>query len=191
MNLFLIDYENTKSAGLDGIERLGKNDRVWLFYSENANTLTFRMHKKINECKAEFHFQEVGVGSKNALDFQLVTYLGYLVAMYPQDHFFIVTKDKGFASAAKFWTDRGIKTDIVADLNRKNEAEEELKLRDSVREVLPDKDLTKRVVAIIQKYKTKQGINNALVREFPSQDNKKASEIYKAIKPLLKDKKGK
>ena len=79
----------------------------------------------------------------------------------------------------------------MADLNRKNEAEEELKLRDSVREVLPDKDLTKRVVAIIQKYKTKQGINNALVREFPSQDNKKASEIYKAIKPLLKDKKGK
>jgi len=190
MGFYLIDYENTKSAGLEGIDALKKTDKVWLFYSENANTLTFKMHKKINECSAEFNFQEVGVGSKNALDFQLVTYLGYLVAQNPKEWFYIVTKDHGFKSAAKFWADRGVKAEVVSDLNRKNEEEEANKLTTAVRDVLPDKDQTKRVVAIIQKYKTKQGINNALVREFPSQDNKKASEIYKAIKPLLKDKKG-
>ena len=37
-------------------------------------------------------------------------------------------------------------------------------------------------------YKTKQGINNALVSKYKS---KQAGEIYQAIKPLIKDKKAK
>ena len=40
---------------------------------------------------------------------------------------------------------------------------------------------------IIGKYKTKQGINNALVKLYGTD---KTGVIYKAIKPLLKDKKG-
>ncbi|MBQ1529253.1 MAG: hypothetical protein IIZ76_03120, partial [Clostridia bacterium] len=63
-------------------------------------------------------------------------------------------------------------------------------LANDVRAVVKDKAVADKVTRIILKYKTKQGINNALVREFQSQDNKKASELYKAIKPLLKDKKG-
>ena len=38
-------------------------------------------------------------------------------------------------------------------------------------------------------YKTKQGINNALNKEF--KDSKRTSEIYSSIKPLIADKKGK
>ena len=73
MSVYLIDYENIKSEGMNGIDELTKDDVVCLFYSENANTMTFRMHRKINDCRADFRFQDVGVGSKNALDFQLTS----------------------------------------------------------------------------------------------------------------------
>ena len=57
--------------------------------------------------------------------------------------------------------------------------------------VLPDKSEIPVIVKIIKQYKTKQGINNALMKQFPSQNNQRSGEIYKAIKPLLTDKKGK
>lgn len=189
MSYYLIDYENTKSAGLAGIDKLTETDKIWLFYSENANTMTFHMHKLINECKAEFNFEEVAVGTKNALDFQLVTYTGYLVAQNWKEQFYIVTKDKGFESVAKFWSSRNVKVEVVADLTRRNEAVETNQMLEQVLAVIPDKNAAKKITALIEKYKTKQGLNNALVREFPSQDNKRASEYYKAIKPLLKEKK--
>ncbi|MBQ8063652.1 MAG: hypothetical protein IJ720_04090 [Clostridia bacterium] len=190
LNTYLIDYENVKLAGLKGIEGLQEKDVVFLFYSENANTLTFSMHRKINTCKAQFNLIEVKTGKPNALDFQLVTYLGYLVAMAPKNHYYIVSQDKGFKSAVTFWKDRGLGVALVSDLTGRDEAKVEDQLARDVRAILKDKNEADKVTRIILKYKTKQGINNALVREFQSQDNKKASELYKAIKPLLKDKKG-
>ncbi len=134
------------------------------------------MHRKINACKAQFNLTEVKTGKANALDFQLVTYLGYLIAMAPKNNYYIVSQDKGFKSACQFWKERGLNVSLVSSKD--------------VRAVVKDKAVADKVTRIILKYKTKQGINNALVREFQSQDNKKASELYKAIKPLLKDKKG-
>ena len=177
----MIDYENVKLAGLKGIENLQEDDVVFLFYSENANTLTFSMHRKINSCKAQFNLTEVKTGKANALDFQLVTYLGYLIAMAPKNNYFIVSQDK----------DRGLAVSLVSDLAGRDESKVEDQLTKDVRNLVNDRATADKVTRIILKYKTKQGINNALVREFPSQDNKKASELYKAIKPLLKDKKGK
>lgn len=191
LNTYLIDYENVKLAGLKGIESLQSDDVVFLFYSENANTLTFSMHKKINLCPAQFNLTEVKTGKANALDFQLVTYLGYLIAMAPKNNYYVVSQDKGFKSACTFWKDRGLNVSLVSDLTGRDEDKVESQLAKDVRSVVPDKVVADKVTRIITKYKTKQGINNALVREFPSQGNKKASELYKAVKPLLKDKKGK
>lgn len=148
------------------------------------------MHRKINSCQAQFNLIEVKTGKPNALDFQLVTYLGYLIAMAPKNHYYIVSQDKGFKSAVGFWKDRGFQVRLVSDLTGRDESKVEDQLSIEVRAILKDKNEADKVTRIILKYKTKQGINNALVREFPSQDNKKASELYKAIKPLLKDKKG-
>ena len=193
MSTYLIDYENTKGAGLEGLEELTAEDTVYLFYSENANTLTFRLHARINECKARFHFVDVGVGSRNALDFQLSTWLGYLICkgLGQKQYFYIVSKDKGFGSVCSFWKERAISVELVQDLSGRKEEEEKSRLQEEVYKVIPDKDVSVKIAGIILKYKTKQGINNALMREFPSQDNRKSSEYYKLIKPLIKDKKGK
>ncbi len=149
------------------------------------------MHRKINACKAHFNLTEVKTGKANALDFQLVSYLGYLIAMAPKNEYYIVSQDKGFKSAVVFWKDRGISVALVSDLAGRDEDKVADQLTREVRALVGDQATADKVVRVILKYKTKQGINNALVREFPSQDNKKASELYKAIKPLLKDKKGK
>ena len=59
----------------------------------------------------------------------------------------------------------------------------------AVEKVLTDQAIVPQVVKFIRQYKTKQGINNALNKEF--KDSKRTSEIYSAIKPLIADKKGK
>ena len=43
------------------------------------------------------------------------------------------------------------------------------------------------VTGFLQKYKTKQGVNNALVKELGTT---KAGELYKLLKPYMNDKKG-
>ena len=43
MRLFLIDYENVNSAGLHGIGQASAEDRIILFYSHAANTLSFEI----------------------------------------------------------------------------------------------------------------------------------------------------
>ena len=71
----------------------------------------------------------------------------------------------------------------------KKPAEEPDELTLAVEKVLTDQTIVPQVVKFIRQYKTKQGINNALNKEF--KDSKRTSEIYSAIKPLIADKKGK
>ncbi|MDD3924425.1 MAG: hypothetical protein PHP11_04925, partial [Erysipelotrichaceae bacterium] len=96
-----------------------------------------------------------------------------------------------FNSVCQYWSKRNIDVSIVADLTGRNLKQEKDDLYNEVDKLLIDKDIVQKVTDIIVQYKTKQGINNALIKNFPSKDHKQASEIYKMIKPLLKDKKGK
>lgn len=64
MNYFLIDYENVNVSGFDGLANLTENDAVILFYSENASTLTFGLHRRLNESKANLQFHKVESNKK-------------------------------------------------------------------------------------------------------------------------------
>ena len=304
-------------------ELLAEEDTVCIFYSDNADSMTFDLHRKLNETKAQIIYHKVAVGTKNALDFQLATYLGYLICEQQREgihpDYFIVTKDNGFTSLMVYWKAQGVPvritrnllwgknptaeqnpaaeekaeemtgsveqenvqelsleeaepaavdaeeiaepafvsvqileeplpeigesvgmepeniTDAVTqDVATKNveepaesakksarkksnntrkkstaktaekksaekktaekaadkkAAEEPDELTQAVEKVLSDPTIVPQVVKFIRQYKTKQGINNALNKEF--KDSKRTSEIYSAIKPLIADKKGK
>lgn len=312
MAYYLIDFENVKSRGMEGVELLTEEDTVCIFYSDNADSMTFDLHRKLNETKANIIYHKVAVGTKNALDFQLATYLGYLICEQQREgihpNYFIVTKDNGFTSLMVYWKAQGVPVRIIRNLlwgknpvaeqnlltEEENEAEtvvttaedvaeqpqpiqpepaEETKepmqlkteradapeeptqpepetvdtpvqpvkkpsrkksntrkksvaktddktaekksaekkptekkpaekkpaekkpaeesdeLTLAVEKVLTDQAIVPQVVKFIRQYKTKQGINNALNKEF--KDSKRTSEIYSAIKPLIADKKGK
>lgn len=209
--VFLIDFENVKSAGLNGILGLTEDDTVCFFYSENAETMTFGLHRRLTETKAIVQYQKVEVGVKNALDFQLSSYLGYaisqnLAAGMENVTYYVVTNDRGFACLQTYWKKRNIEVNIVSEITLgvqsdvvvkeltekeapkpvKKAVKDELTL--AVEKVLEDKSDVPFIVKCINHYKTKSGVNNALMKEF--KDAKKAGEVYSAIKPLLKDKKG-
>ena len=300
MAYYLIDFENVKSRGMEGVELLTEEDTVCIFYSDNADSMTFDLHRKLNETKANIIYHKVAVGTKNALDFQLATYLGYLICEQQREgihpNYFIVTKDNGFTSLMVYWKAQGVPVRIIRNLlwgknpvaeqnlltEEENETEtvvttaedvaeqpqptrpepvEETKeptqpetekadapekpaepetvdesaqpvkkpsrkknntrkksaaktddkteekkpaekkpaekksagepdeLTLAVEKVLTDQTIVPQVVKFIRQYKTKQGINNALNKEF--KDSKRTSEIYSSIKPLIADKKGK
>ena len=302
MSYYLIDFENVKSRGMEGVELLAEEDVVCIFYSDNADSMTFDLHRKLNETKAKIIYHKVAVGTKNALDFQLATYLGYLICEQQKEdihpNYFIVTKDNGFTSLMVYWKAQGVPVRIIRNLlwgknqtteqnllmeetaeeqpeEMEQETEELLtaaalpeteepaeeavlpaavtaeipvagipettefiepenpadtakqeevpeavdepvkkpakkkrnntrkttgktaektaekpdELTREVEKVLDDQTIVPQVVKFIRQYKTKQGINNALNKEF--KDSKRTSEIYSAIKPLIADKKGK
>ena len=53
MATYLIDYENVKSEGIKGIAQLSEEDRVVIFYSHNADTITFEAMDMIFNSKAQ------------------------------------------------------------------------------------------------------------------------------------------
>lgn len=103
MKTYLVDFENVKSKGLVGIDKLDKDDNVIIFYSENSDTISFEMHCQVLKAKANVEYMKVRVGGKNALDFQLSTLLGYIVAKGCNTHVFVISGDKGFDKLHDFW----------------------------------------------------------------------------------------
>ncbi len=102
MRLFLIDYENVNSAGLHGIGQASKEDRIILFYSHAANTLSFEIMDEMMDAEILPERVCLEKTGKNALDFQLVTFLGYLIAKEKADEYYIISRDSGFQSAITF-----------------------------------------------------------------------------------------
>lgn len=103
MATYLIDYENVKSEGIKGIAQLSEEDRVVIFYSHNADTITFEAMDMIFNSKAQISKYKILCGGKNALDFQLSTYLGYLIHEAKDSYFYIISKDNGFKHVVDFW----------------------------------------------------------------------------------------
>ncbi|SFA82088.1 hypothetical protein SAMN05216249_1033 [Acetitomaculum ruminis DSM 5522] len=185
--------------------------------------MTFELHRKLMETKANIQYHNVEAGYKNALDFQLSSYPGYVISQncfngITNCLYYIVTKDQGFLCLKNFWHMMKAKVYQVTDVagncevtsDKKNSATDDKKVtannkqekktngtkstkQDSViaevEKLLKDKDDVSFVVKCINYYKTKSGVNNALSKYY--KDSKKASEVYKAVKPLIANKKGK
>jgi len=176
MAVYLIDFENVKQDGLNGIEQLEKNDKVIIFYSDNADKISFDVHINITKSSANITFRKVNVGSKNALDFQLSSYLGYLIAKKKDDKFYIVTRDNGFYVLNDFWADADIK--FIESLNLNTIAETE-DINSKLRGIVSDSDILW-IKEVILKSDTLIEINNNLCQKYKSDIGGK---IYRIIKP--------
>ena len=118
MNYYFVDYENTNTDGLKGISGLDENNSVHIFYTVNADKITFGLHRRLNMSKAELRYHKVEAGQKNALDFQLASYLGYIIRenLENESHYIIVSKDTGFNSLITFWKKYRITVELVDDI---------------------------------------------------------------------------
>ncbi|MDY3793131.1 MAG: PIN domain-containing protein [Oscillospiraceae bacterium] len=112
MSVFLVDFENVTSAGLAGIDKLSEDDTVYIFYTPNAASLSFDAHKNIMTSAAKINYVSVTAGAKNALDFQLSSFLGYLAAESVDRKIYIVSADNGYLAVKAFWE----KTMSISDI---------------------------------------------------------------------------
>lgn len=142
MAYYLVDYENVKADGMYGVDELGKKDYVCIFYSENASTLTFGLHESLNRSKAKIVLQKVEVGVKNALDFQLSTYLGYLISENEgkNETYYIVSEDKGLAILTGYWGGRGEQVKTAPDITAAIADQEEEKTAKAEKEAKKGKE---------------------------------------------------
>ena len=120
MRNFFIDLENVRSYGLEGILLLKPEDKVYVFYSDNANTLTIPTIESLNESSAQVKYIKTNYIGANAMDFQIVTLLGASIEKERTGRFYIISHDNGFKSAVKFcegyFTGYDIVTGVFANI---------------------------------------------------------------------------
>ena len=198
MHYFLIDFENVSSVHeLENIDGIKKGGKAIVFYTKNCKNITLAPLCKLQEHNIKVSFQMVRSG-KNALDFQLASYLGYLIASKNNHaHFHIVSCDKDFDCLVSYWKKKNKHVDRIvpgkkqksstSKTNSKNviDPDDRITLKE-IYSVLSIEDSPKKILAIANKYSTKQEISNAIAKRY--KDSKEAGKIYKKIKPLLKKK---
>lgn len=108
MATFYVDYENVHYSGTDGIDELTDREYVFVFYSQNANTMNMDTVKHFLGSRCGIEFIEADLGTANALDFQLVTFLFSGIAQ--DDYHYIISKDHGYDAAVKMGNRMGIDT---------------------------------------------------------------------------------
>jgi hypothetical protein len=103
MNYYYIDFENVKTAGLKGLDSLPSCDTVKIFAKGGSDQLKFNDIKTLMACKATVAIEDVVTGTKNALDFQLLTDLMIdcvkRAGMSPAPKFIIISADHGYDPA--------------------------------------------------------------------------------------------
>jgi len=104
MRIFLIDFENVHSEGMVGVDHLTERDEVVIFYSSNADSVSFDVLHKLMFCKSKLSYYKIKRGGKNALDFQLSCYLGYRICREPDAEYYIISRDNGFDFIMDFWS---------------------------------------------------------------------------------------
>ncbi len=109
MATYLIDYENTGVKGLFGIEQLKEDDLIIIFYGPKTGAVPFDEHVKICQAASQVKYIKTTKTAKNYLDFQLTTYLGYLVGQTDVKEYYVISKDSGYDSVIDFWKKWGIR----------------------------------------------------------------------------------
>lgn len=190
-NCFLIDYENVRSEGLYGIEKLSKNSAVVIMYSKNADKLSMDLLNFVGTNR--IITVKVGVGQRNALDFQLVSFLGYIIARHKylnmKVNYFVVTGDSGFDSACRFWRAEGYS--IHRTLSIANGVKTISDMKDTIQ---TNKESLTSVQPVIKPSDNVQTENEKLVHNEPKVDNnisKTKSKKSKTAKDKAKKKKKK
>lgn len=109
--VYLVDTENVSADGFVGIEALPKTAKIYYFYSQKSYRPTYPIIEKLRNVKCKIEFVDSAKSGTNALDFQMVTFLGYLIGQSKKFYkykYILITNDTGFDAVVDFWTKRGI-----------------------------------------------------------------------------------
>lgn len=119
---FLVDSENVNDNWLMLFDMADEDDEIIVFYTKKSPHMSYMSVIRLMENnKINIRFEESYEGT-NALDFQLVSYMGYLMgcagsfsenkcdaasAETGADEYIIMSNDTGYDPAVRFWKDKG------------------------------------------------------------------------------------
>ena len=206
---FFIDYENVNKDGLNGILKLTDTDCVKIYYSDNAQTLTFGLHRRMINSKAKFEFSKVNMSIKNAIDCQILFDIKALIKFNRDSSIYIISKDTDFDKPIEEFIKHGINISKLIQIcevygavisktkpNKKVTARVRLDKREQKIKSIYGvyfksgiyKEKRDQIVKILVKGKTRSQINNELNKIIPSEN---VSEILKQFKPIISELPGK
>ena len=102
---YLIDSENVGDFWIPLLELPGQDTELIVFYTRNSPHMSYDSLIRLKESDRTVTFIKCYEGT-NALDFQLVSELGYRISKDEDGSFIIVTNDTGFDAAVKYWRRR-------------------------------------------------------------------------------------
>jgi hypothetical protein len=188
-HIFFVDFENVHFLGLKGVSLLSKEDRLIIFYSE-TNTESIAI---IRELRNDFEYIKIVKSSQNALDFQLSSYLGYIINETISDEtinetqFVIVSKDNGFDCVTGFWKKNSFEKDMKTKHNIKRAVNIESVLMPAEKETEDKKEplmpQQQEIDEIIKRFGDLKEFHNFLVNTFKENGLK----LYKENKARFKE----
>lgn len=188
--VYLVDTENVGTAWKELLPQRGVKDAVILFYTEHSPGISYADLNAIREYPSSFDMVLCYPG-KNGLDFQMVSYLGYLIKTAPRTEYVIISNDTGYDAAVKFWRSREIEVCRKgrAELTVPQDKQESDDVKVMLKQLLTeggstDEDL-ERIFQVLRSYSVKQlqELYYALQKEFGAAPG---MDIYRQLKPQIK-----
>ena len=100
---FMIDFENTRSRGLQGAEYLQPDDSVTIFYSQACMKIERKWFYQLKESGCSFRICKLQKAGKNALDFYIASHIGEIYGQGYKGITAIVSNDAGFQAVREYW----------------------------------------------------------------------------------------
>ena len=163
MKHYLIDSENVGDFWIPLLDLPADKARLIVFYTKNSPHMSYDSLIKLKESDRTVTFIKCYEGT-NALDFQLCTELGFLIAGNPGDEFIIVTNDTGYDAAVKYWRRKEYSVKRIAGKDSRT---------GSRRRGTPSKsDVAAEVSAILHKLVKMPGSDTAAAQEHGADDER-------------------
>ena len=103
--IYLVDSENVGDIWVPLLVSSQVDDEVLVFYTTKSPHMNYENVRMLKETEKEADFIKCFEGS-NALDFQLVSELGYRLSQNAAREYVIVSNDTGFDAAVRYWSAR-------------------------------------------------------------------------------------
>lgn len=103
------------------------DEEVIVFYTQKSPHMNYENVRLLKETEKEAEFIKCFEGS-NALDFQLVTQLGYLLCENQEYSYVIVSNDTGFDAAVRYWKQRNMPVQRLSGKDLKRRLQQKAKM---------------------------------------------------------------
>lgn len=174
--IYFIDSENVNDNWIDTIPQIKKTDEIKVFYTEKSTNVSYEKFSRIAEGEANLNWIKCFTG-QNALDFQLVTDLGYCVAKGAKDTFVIISNDKGYDAVVNYWVVKGVNISRVGvEMESPKKAKKKIATK------------AKAVKKVALKSKKKETTNQEIKKQDTKKQEAKSKEASNIPKTLWKKK---